>query len=65
MTADDLDDAEECAACGGPAPPGGGDLCPGCEDLQAAARTHDYPPGGGWRNPPGRGRSPPHGNTTR
>lgn len=55
------DDGPTCAACDGPKPPGGGDLCPGCEDLQAAAMTHDHPPG----DPTGAGRVPPHGNTTR
>lgn len=58
---------EECWNCGDVRPPDGTGarvegvwrpLCPACEDLIEAGRTHDHPPG----NPP---RTPPHGNTTR
>lgn len=69
MTPGDTD-AETCHACGDPRPPDGTGavlegrwrpLCPACEDVTAAARDHDYPPG----DPTGAGRVPPHGNTTR
>lgn len=50
-----------CPSCGGLNTPGGTEVCPACEDLQAAALELEYPPG----DPTGAGRVPPHGNTTR
>lgn len=52
---------DPCPSCGGENTEGGPEVCPSCEDRQAAARDHDGPPG----DPAGAGRVPPHGNTSR
>jgi primosomal protein N' len=57
MSANDYEDSLACRRCNDPRPPGP-ELCPRCEDLQAARLAPGNPE-------PVMHRNPPHGNTTR
>jgi primosomal protein N' len=57
MSANDYQDTLTCRRCNDPRPPGP-ELCPRCEDLQAARLAPGNPE-------PVMHHNPPHGNTTR